>query len=201
MSRTCGLSTARSPHILGDLCQQRQGTILRPEPAARRSCGGRRPRGASRLSTSAACGWDAQFDIVLRHTYHALRIGGACWRRAVAAVSLRRLDRRGRVRKTGGPVQRRPRCHLVRAPRMSWARTTRVNAVFARLRTHPATGRRAAGRTLKQFSGDSAHRIATPEDVATSIAFLLADASSVISGQSLPLDGSSASSWRFRSSA
>jgi NAD(P)-dependent dehydrogenase (short-subunit alcohol dehydrogenase family) len=138
--------------------------------------------------------WDRQFDVVLRHAYLALRIGGAALADAGGGSMVFVGSLSGNASIANQPAYGAAKAalhHLVRASAHELGpKNIRVNALAPGIVRTPRLVARLSDATWRRFEAAIPFgRTATPEDVAAAILFLVSDMSSVISGAVIPIDG------------
>ena len=146
------------------------------------------------LTEIDAAAWDAQFAVVLRHAYLALRIGGPLLAAAGGGsmVFVGSLAGNLSVASQGAyGAAKAALHHLVRtSARELGPQNVRVNAVAPGNRANAAASGETSRRDVAPLRrGDPAAPDRDADDIAAAIAFLLSDWARMISGAVLPVDG------------
>ncbi|HKR91763.1 SDR family oxidoreductase [Novosphingobium sp.] len=138
--------------------------------------------------------WDKQFDIVLRHAYHALQLGapllaanGGGSMTFVGSMSGMASIRN----QTAYGAAKAALHHLVRGGASEYgARQVRVNVVVPSfIRTPRLAAKLDQAMWDKMSSTTPLGRVATPDEIAAAILFLQSDLASFVSGTVFPVDG------------
>jgi NAD(P)-dependent dehydrogenase (short-subunit alcohol dehydrogenase family) len=136
-------------------------------------------------------GWDRQFDLVLRHAYLALQIGGRAIAEAGGGVMVFVGSISGYAHADGEVAAKAALHHLVAgAARELAPQGVRVNAIAPGYTRTPRLLSLLGEQRWKDIDAMIPRgRAAVPAEIAAPIAFLASDAASYIAGQILGADG------------
>ncbi|HJQ18072.1 MAG TPA: SDR family oxidoreductase [Allosphingosinicella sp.] len=138
--------------------------------------------------------WDKQFDIVLRHAYFTLQIGGMALARN-GGGSMTFVGSMSGVASIGGQTvygsAKAALHHLVRGGANEFGRRqVRVNVVVPSfIRTPRMVGIIDEAQWQRMADTVPLGRVASPDEIASAILFLQSDLASFVSGTVFPVDG------------